>query len=556
MKLHHLVAGTILAAGLSTHALTPVATYGHLWAMNHTLYDSSKTNKVTLRGMSMFWSSEPDGYAFFNPGVVRWLQSDWQVSVIRVPLAVNPVPGGGNKSIGYLQDSATNMSRVQIMVSTAIQQGLYVIVDWHVIDPNQTSGSSSTDPQQTKAIAFFQTMATEYKNVPNVLWEIWNEPTTDNGKVASYANAIIPVIRNAGNTNLVIIGSSGWSSQPNSVSGVTDPASNVAYTLHFYAGSHPYNGPYWSNAQTAQSAGKTVFVTEWGTTNADGNSGYNWSASQSWLDELEGAGISWCNWDVGTQRSVPSDETSAVQGTAAVIATAATTGNWASSDLSQGGAAVRSYIIGKQGGKFTGPDTVLKVVQPLTVTPTTGQLAGGGVTPNFHFAASFSHAFSWTMQISQPSTGASYAYSQDNDSINQDWNSSIHRLATQFGAGTVNVTVTGGSWTTAPSNLTASFTLTPSTSGIEVVKLGTALAWTASGLRLPAGMANSGEAYRVRVMDMAGRQQGVARTVLAKSSPDGVVLDISRPTNGSGVEFLDLIDGNGQRSQVLLPPVH
>ncbi|HXP90622.1 MAG TPA: glycoside hydrolase family 5 protein [Fibrobacteria bacterium] len=552
MKLHHLLVGTILATGLSAQAKTPVATYGHLWAKGGTLYDSSKTNKVTLRGMSMYWSSEPDGYAFFNGGVVRWLQSDWQLSVIRVPLAVNPVPNGGNKSIGYLQDSATNMSRVQIMVSTAIQQGLYVIVDWHVID---AGSSNSTNPQQSSAISFFRTLATQYKNVPNVLWEIWNEPTTDNGTVANYANAIIPVIRNAGNTNLVIIGSSGWSSQPNSVSGVTDPANNVAYTLHFYANSHPPSGPYWSNAQAAQSAGKTVFVTEWGTTNADGNSGYNWSASQSWLDELEAAGISWCNWDVGTQRSVPSDESSAVQGTAAVIATASTTGNWASSDLSAGGAAVRSYIIGKQGGKFTGPDTTLTVVQPLTVTPTTGQLAGGGVTPNFHFAATFSHTFTWTMQIAQPSTGASYSYSQNNDSINQDWNSSIRRLATQFGAGTVNVTVTGGPWTTAPANLTASFTLTPSTSGIQVVRLGTALAWTASGLRLPAGMASSGEAYRVRILDMSGRQQGEARTVLAQSSPDGVVLDIHRPTGGAGVEFLELVDGAGQRSQVLLPPI-
>jgi hypothetical protein len=338
---------------------------------------------------------------------------------------------------------------------------------------------------------------------------------------------------------------------------VTDPANNVAYTLHFYANSHPPtgSGSYFGNATAAQSAGRTVFVTEWGTTNSDGNSGYNWSASQTWLDELEGAGISWCNWDVGTQRSNPADETSAVQGTAAIIATAATTGNWASSDLSTGGAAVRSYIIGKQGGKFTGPDTTLTVVQPLSVTPTTGQLAGGGVSPNFHFSAGFSHAFTWTLQISQPSTGATYAYSQNTDSISQDWNSALHRLATQFAAGAVNVTVTGGPWTTAPANLTASFTLTPSTSGLKVVRLGTALAWTASGLRLPAGMASSGEAYRVRILDMEGRQQGEARTVLAQSSPDGVVLDIHRPTGGAGVEFLELVDGAGQRSQVLLPPI-
>ena len=552
MKRIHLLLALCFAA-VTAHAKTPVETYGHLWASGGYLCDSTKNNHVILRGMSLYWSSEPDGYAFFNGGVVRWLQSDWKVSVIRVPLAVNPVPNGGNKSIGYLQDSATNMSRIQAVVKSAITQGLYVIVDWHVVD---NGASTSTDPKQDKAIAFFRTLATQYKNVPNVLWEIWNEPTTgDNTPVANYANAIIPVIRAAGNTNLVIVGSNGYSSNPNGVSGVTDAANNVAYTLHFYAASHAANGDYWNNATQAKANGKTVFVTEWGTTTYDGNAYSGFGTSQQWLDELETAGISWCNWDIGTQHSTPSDNTSAVQGTAAIIANAAQTGNWATSDLTQGGAAVRDYIIGKQGTTFTGPDTVLKVVQALSVTPTTGELAGGGITPVFNFSAAFSHSFTFTLQISQPSTGAKQGYTYSDDAISQDWNSSIHRLTTQFGVGTVNATITGGSWTTAPANLTTSFTLTKSTSGLAVIKLGTALGWTASGLRLSAGTAISGEAYRVRVLDLEGRQQGAARTVLAKSSPDGVVLDVARPTGAPGVQFLELVDGAGQCTRLILPPI-
>lgn len=551
MKHALLLALCFAAAG--AQAKTPVETYGHLWAKNGYLYDSSKTNKVTLRGMSLYWSSEPDGNAFFNGGVVRWLQSDWKVSVIRVPLAVYPVPNGGNKSIGYIQDSATNMNLLQAVVKSAITQGLYVIVDWHVVD---NGASTSTDPKKDKAIAFFRTLATQYKDVPNVLWEIWNEPTTDNGTVANYANAIIPVIRAAGNTNLVIVGSSEYSSQPNGVSGVTDASNNLAYTLHFYANSHSPSGSYWSNAQSAQSAGKTVFVTEWGTTNYDGNSGYNWSASKSWLDELESAGMSWCNWDIGTQHSTPSDNTSAVQGTAAIKANSSQTGDWTTSDLTDGGAAVRSYIRGKQESLFTGPDTVLKVTLPLTVTPSSAEVSSTGHINLFHFSAGFSHDFTWTLKISQASTAANYAFTQTSDSIEQDWNSTQHRLTTLFTEGTVTASVTGGSWTTAPSNLSVSFSLLKSSaSGISVVRLGTALAWTASGLRLPEGMANSGESYRVRLLDVQGRQQGAARIVTAKSSPDGVVLDVARPTRGAGVQFLEVVDGSGQRSQLLLPPV-
>src|ERR1035437_4555949 len=173
MKRIHLLLALCFAA-VTAHAKTPVETYGRLWASGGYLCDSTKNNHVILRGMSLYWSSEPDGYAFFNGGVVRWLQSDWKVSVIRAPMAVNPVPSGGNKSIGYLQDSATNMSRIQAVVNSAIAQGLYVIVDWHVVDV-QNSGSASKEPYTTKAVAFFKTMATKYKNAPNVLWEVWNE---------------------------------------------------------------------------------------------------------------------------------------------------------------------------------------------------------------------------------------------------------------------------------------------------------------------------------------------------------------------------------------------
>jgi hypothetical protein len=158
----------------------------------------------------------------------------------------------------------------------------------------------------SEATSFFTYMANKWGSYPNVIFEVFNEPTSANmwSTVKSYANTIIPVIRSY-SSNLIIVGNSEYSAHPEDAinSEVTDSKDNVAYSFHFYANSHFLDGGDYSGYVTfrnrirnAMQAGLTVFVTEWGTTSSDGDGTVNTSSSDTWLTFLDNNKISWCNW--------------------------------------------------------------------------------------------------------------------------------------------------------------------------------------------------------------------------------------------------------------------
>uniref|UniRef100_A0A915EFR0 Glycoside hydrolase family 5 domain-containing protein n=1 Tax=Ditylenchus dipsaci TaxID=166011 RepID=A0A915EFR0_9BILA len=68
------------------------------------------------------------------------------------------------------------------------------------------------------------------------------------------------------------------------------------YTLHYYAGSH--KADLRSKAQTAINNGLPIFVTEYGTVNADGNGGVDTASSNEWWSFLNKNSISHANWAV------------------------------------------------------------------------------------------------------------------------------------------------------------------------------------------------------------------------------------------------------------------
>src|SRR4029078_995734 len=126
----------------------------------------------------------------------------------------------------------------------------------------------------------------------------YNEPKNDaswSGNVKPYAQAVIGAIRAIDPDNLIIVGSPNWS--PDAHVGSRDPItgySNIAYTLHFYAGTHGQ----WlrDKATTALSRGIPLFVTEWGSVNADGNGGVATSETNAWVAFMKANNISNANW--------------------------------------------------------------------------------------------------------------------------------------------------------------------------------------------------------------------------------------------------------------------
>ena len=223
---------------------------------------------------------------------------------------------------GYLSDSSKIRQQTYAAVDAALANDMYVIVDWHIL----SDGNPKTN--QAQAIAFFQEAAARYANQPGVLYEICNEP---NGNVTwardikPYAQAVVTAIRAKAPKSVILIGSGTWSQD------ILDPAkdpvqgTNLMYTCHFYAGTHGA----WlrDRIDSARKLGLPIFISEWGTSAADGSGGVYLTQSKAWLDFLDARGISWANWSLCDK-----SETSAAlkPGTNA-------NKTWTTSDLSQSG---------------------------------------------------------------------------------------------------------------------------------------------------------------------------------------------------------------------------
>jgi hypothetical protein len=147
---------------------------------------------------------------------------------------------------------------------------------------------------------------------------------------------VIKAIRAVDPTNIIICGNPQWDQQPQQAAAdpITD-ATNIAYSMHFYAASHSVAG-FGPGITTAISKGCAIFITEYGTCNANGGSPWNYPATTAWYDFLDKNQIGSTNWGVECQD---------MGGAAAFQKTASTTGPWTDASLTADGLFVRTYIM-------------------------------------------------------------------------------------------------------------------------------------------------------------------------------------------------------------------
>lgn len=83
-------------------------------------------------------------------------------------------------------------------------------------------------------------MASRYKGVPNVIYEVFNEPVKDSWeKVKKYAEEVIGCIRTVDSEALILVGTPHWDQDIHlAADNPIQNVSNIMYTLHFYAASH------------------------------------------------------------------------------------------------------------------------------------------------------------------------------------------------------------------------------------------------------------------------------------------------------------------------------
>ncbi len=274
------VAMTLLTVTLHAQTATPVEAYGQLSVSGNKMISNNTGQPVQLRGMSLFWSQwEPE---FYTSTAISQLRNDWCTDIVRAAMAV--------ESGGYLTNATAEENKVRAVIDAAIDQGMYVIVDWH--DHNAHNHTS-------QAVDFFSRIAQDYGSYPNIIYEVFNEPLNISwsGNIKPYCESVIAAIRQHDPNNIIVCGTPQWSQRVDQAS--NDPitsSTNIMYTLHYYAGSH--GATLRSYGETAMNNGIALFVTEFGTVNADGNGAVNEGSSNTWFSWMDSHDLSYCNWSL------------------------------------------------------------------------------------------------------------------------------------------------------------------------------------------------------------------------------------------------------------------
>lgn len=241
---------------------------------------------VQLTGMSTMGLQWYGGIV--NDDAFDALVNDWESNVIRLALYIGE---DGYSVHPELKDL------VQKGIELAIQKGIYVIVDWHVLTPGNPN-----DPVYAGASDFFNEISRDYGKYPNVIYEIMNEPNGDLSWTADlkpYAEKIIDVIRANDPDNIILIGSGTWSQDVDIAAKDPVDGENLMYTVHFYSGTHGEDLR--NKIDKALSLGTPIFCSEWGTSQASGTGGPYITEAQEWLDFFDDRGISWINWSLSNK---------------------------------------------------------------------------------------------------------------------------------------------------------------------------------------------------------------------------------------------------------------
>lgn len=274
-----------------------------------------KGQAVQLRGISthgIAWF--PD---FVNQDAVMQLSKDWGANLFRIAMYTD-------ENGGYCTDGDKEKLKALVTdgVEYAKQADMYVIVDWHILH------DSNPLTHKAEALQFFKEMTEKLKGEKHVLYEICNEPNSGCSweDIKTYANEVIPVIRENAPEAVILVGTPTWSQEIEKPQ--NDPITgydNIMYTLHFYAATHKEDLR--SKMVSAVEAGTPVFVSEYGLCDASGNGGNDLGQAQSWIDTMDQHGISYAVWSFCNK-----EETSAL-----IASSCRKTSDFTREDLSESG---------------------------------------------------------------------------------------------------------------------------------------------------------------------------------------------------------------------------
>ncbi len=227
-------------------------------------------NVVVLKGVNKNgYEGDPGGY--WNGAYVKKL-ADWNPTNVGKELDAIKSWGSGVNVIRLVQsvdnwklDIGGHRQLIKNLLDVAASKGLYIIYTGYQVrnyysgggqgdlpyPPYSKSGDSSVIASQQDFVSYWASIASELKDYPNVIFELWNEPVGDYSAAAynswvATAQQCINAIRATGAQNLIMfqwnyqgfvnldwpssLSDMGWIADAN----LSDSSGNLVYTTHLY----------------------------------------------------------------------------------------------------------------------------------------------------------------------------------------------------------------------------------------------------------------------------------------------------------------------------------
>lgn len=320
MKILTLTTGVLLLFFFNSVAQQhrPIEIHGALRTVGNQMVDKAGF-PPQLRGISLSWSLWA-GKKYYNPEVIDWLTTDFKITLLRASMGVQPEGG-------YLKNRDEQMKLMITVIDKAIRNGIYVLIDWHDHNAEQHLEESKE---------FFAIMAKKYSGVPNVIYEIFNEPAKQNWDVIkSYSIEVIKTIRQYDAKKIIVVGSPKWDQDVEVAA--ADPIKgfdNLVYSFHFYASDPNHQEKLRAKAELAMKLGIALFITEWGVGESNGNGEFNREKTALWMDWMEKNHLSWANWNLTDKKET----------TALLMPGASVRGGWSDEQLTEAGKYIREQL--------------------------------------------------------------------------------------------------------------------------------------------------------------------------------------------------------------------
>jgi len=193
------------------------------------------------------------------------IKKDWRANTVR--LSVHP---------GVFKRDRDGIKKImEDEVKAARDQGLYVIIDWHVIGmpngwfkpcPYGEDHYYSYDSNFNTAKEFWEMIAVKYRGDRGVLFELWNEPadpeTNEWKNLKPYMERLYDIIRSQGADNIIIVPGVWWAYDLRGIKDSPVKGDNIAYSWHNYEANSRYLS--WTKVFNDLNKVYPIILTEWG----------------------------------------------------------------------------------------------------------------------------------------------------------------------------------------------------------------------------------------------------------------------------------------------------